>query len=89
MLRRFDFRSVLVAIAFFTVGFLVADRMTRAEAAPAPSVQEGAQSFSGTDGAMMTKINGAPTLIVLRAAKIWRVDLTASGHNRSIATIGE
>ena len=90
MLRRLDVRSLLLACAFFALGFLVADRMTRADAAQAAPLQEaGMQSFSGTDGAVVMKVNGVPNLIIVRAAKLWRVDPSARGHNASFATIGE
>ena len=89
MVRRFDFRSVLIAAAFFAIGFLVADRMTRVEAAQAPAPQESSQAFSGTDGAVVMKVNGVPNLIIVRAAKLWRVDPSGTGHQRSFATVGE
>jgi len=89
MIRRFDFRSVLLAGAFLALGFLIADRMTRADAAPAPAAQDAPQSFSGTDGAVVMKVNGVPTLILVRGAKLWRVDPSATGHSRSFATVGE
>lgn len=82
MLRRFDFRAVLIAVAFFTVGFLVADRMTRAEAAPrsVAAAQDGAAAFSGQDGALVVKANNIPYLILVRGSKIYRVDATGAGN---------
>jgi len=89
MNTRFDFRSVLIAAAFFAIGFLVADRMARVDAAPPAAVQDGVQGFSGTDGAVVMKVNGVPNLIIVRASKLWRVDPSGMGHNRSFATVGE
>jgi hypothetical protein len=89
MLRRFDFRAALIAVGFFAIGFLVADRMTRVEAAPLPSMQDNGQAFSGNDGAVVMKVNGVPNLIIVRGAKLWRVDPSSRGHNASFATVGE
>jgi hypothetical protein len=89
MLRRFDFRSLLLAGAFFALGFQVADRMTRVEAAPLPSLQDNGQAFSGNDGAVVMKVGGVQQLIIVRAAKLYRVDPAGAGHFRSFATIGE
>ena len=90
MLRRFDVRTVLLAGAFFALGFLVADRMTRVEAVTAAATQESTTpSFSGTDGAVVMKVNGVPNLIIVRGPKLWRVDPSGTGHVRSFATIGE
>jgi hypothetical protein len=89
MLRRFDFRAALIAASFFAIGFLVADRMTRVEAAPLSSMQDNGQAFSGNDGAVVMKVGGVPQLIIVRAAKLYRVDPAGAGHFRSFATIGE
>lgn len=91
MLQRFDFRSALIAVAFFAIGFLVADRMTRAEAAPSPvsAAQDAGQGFSGTEGTVVVKVAGVNQLILVRGAKLYRVDPAGAGHFRSFATIGE
>jgi len=89
MLRRFDFRAVLIAVSFFAIGFLVADRMTRAEAAPVSALQDNGQAFSGDNGAVVMKVGGTQQLIIVRAAKLYRVDPAGAGHFRSFATIGE
>ncbi len=89
MVRRVDLRSLLIAVAFFAIGFLVADRMSRVEAS-APAAQEAAApSFSGADGAVVMKVNGVPNLVIVRGTKVWKIDPTGSGHARSFMTFGE
>ena len=85
MFRRFDFRATLIAVAFFAIGFLVADRMTRAEAAPtaAPAADgDVAAGFSGTDGALVTKIGNLTYLIIVRGNKVYRMDAGGAGNSK-------
>src|SRR5258707_798395 len=56
MIRWMDLRSVLLAGAFFALGFLVADRMTHVSASPSASLQDSnGAAYSGTDGAIAAK----------------------------------
>lgn len=86
MPRRFDFRAALIAAAFFAIGFLVADRMTRAEAAPASAPraaeQDAAAAFSGQDGALVTRIGNITYLLVVRGNKVYRMDAGGAGNAR-------
>jgi len=91
MLRRFDFRAALIAVAFFAIGFLVADRMTRVDAATrrAAPEQDGAAAFSGPDGALVVKANNIPYLLIVRGSKVYRVDATGAGNAKPTFHITE
>ena len=61
MNRWMDLRSVLIAGAFFALGFLVADRMTHAGASSPLVAQDGnGAAFSGADGAIAARSHPHP-----------------------------
>jgi hypothetical protein len=79
MKRWMDLRSVLLAGAFFALGFLLADRMTPAGAAPLPSPQDSnGAAFSGTDGAVVLRNQ----IYVIRGGRIYRLDPSTGGTQR-------
>lgn len=76
MNRSAAFKSALIALACFALGFLVADRMTTASASAPPVPQDGiGAAFSGTDGAVVVK----NYVLVFRGKKIYRVDPSDKG----------
>jgi len=79
MNRWMDLRSVLIAGAFFALGFLVADRMTHAGASSVPSSQDSnGAAFSGNDGAIAAKSQ----ILIFRGHKIYLVDPARGGNQR-------
>jgi hypothetical protein len=77
-------RFAVVAALFFAVGFFVADHMTIAKAAPAPTTQEfqGA-SFSGSEGALVVRTGSGASLFIIRGNKIWKLDANQSQSNNN------
>jgi hypothetical protein len=79
MNRWMNLQSVLIAGAFFALGFLMADRMTHAGASPGPVAQDGAcGAFAGTDGAIAAK----SPILIFRGHKIYLVDPARGGAQR-------
>ena len=79
MSRWMDLRSVLIAGAFFALGFLVADRMTHVSASPSATLQDSnGAAYSGTDGAIAAK----SPILIFRGHKIYRVDPAQGGPHR-------
>lgn len=80
-------RSALIAVVFFALGLVAADRMTRASASALPVAQEGnAGAFNGTEGAVVIKSQ----LIVIRGPKIYRIDpFGPNGPQRPWGTLAE
>lgn len=73
-----DLKSLLVAVAFFAVGFLAADRMTPAAAAPMQATSDtGAAAFAGTSGAFTVFTEGRWYVIVVKDGKVWRMAANA------------
>ena len=93
MTHRPDLRTVALALAFFAIGFLVAERMTPASAAApaAPATIDNAQAFSGTSGTVIAEdAQKVPYVIIVRDTKIWRIQLGASSSaHRPWATLSE
>jgi hypothetical protein len=79
MSRWMDLRSVLLAGAFFALGFLVADRMTHVSASPTAALQDSnGAAYSGTDGAIAAKSQ----ILIIRGHKIYLVDPARGGPQR-------
>ncbi len=75
-MTRIDFRSVLVAIAFVALGFLAAERMGAAHAAPAQAGSANdVGSFAGTNGAITVFDGKQWWVVVVRDERIYKVPL--------------
>ncbi len=77
---KMDFRSVLLALAFAAIGFLAADRMSAAQARPAPlpAPAAGDPGFSGTSGAMAI---GVDWVVIVRDNKVYKLNIGKGGDN--------
>jgi len=70
---------ILLAAAFFALGFFVADRMCGPVCAQGtPGSDPAAAGFSGTDGALLIRGTRGSTVLIIRGNKIYRVDPEAS-----------
>jgi hypothetical protein len=80
------FRSFLIALSFFALGFLVADRMAPAAAAgKAVAEDSNGAAFSGGDGAISAKSQ----ILLIRGHKIYLVDPARGGTQRPWGDIVE
>jgi len=87
---KLDWRTLVLAIAFLAIGFLVAERMTPASAAPAPRpAPDYGQAFSGTTGTVVVEENKTTYVIIVRDSKLWRVPVGASGSQRPWVNLAE
>jgi hypothetical protein len=69
----------LVAVVFFALGLVVADRMTPAAASAASTAQDSnGAAFAGTEGAVVMKNQ----LYVIRGPRIYRIDPATGGTQR-------
>jgi hypothetical protein len=86
MSRWMDLRSVLLAGAFFALGFLVADRMTHVSANTSPALQDSnGAAYSGADGAIAAKSQ----ILIFRGHKIYLVDPARGGTQRPWGDLAE
>lgn len=82
-MKSFDVRSFLIAIAFAGIGFMIADRMAAAHAAPAvaPMAADGGGAFSGTTG---TVTLGGDWVVVVRDNKVYKLNIGRDGDNNRL-----
>lgn len=82
-MKPFDVRSFLIAVAFAGLGFMVADRMAVATAAPpaALSSEQQGNAFAGTQG---TVTLGGDWIVVVRDNKVYKLNIGREGDNNRL-----
>ncbi len=92
MRRWLDAKALVAAVAFFGLGFFVADRMLTAKADTTPAAQEiQGGSFSGAEGALVAKSGQGTSIFIIRGNKVWKLDPNQSqgGNNKVWGVLAE